>query len=138
MARASTADEALGRNSTKFLSLDEIIVVGSELSCSGWKKYPKKTQIRLVGYQRGNGSGHMYGEKALAEGFVEVYKERELGFPVLAYGDYIRYHPRASVVSPLGEDEQTRLWKESKFSGHPVQKLRGTIPRNLSEYPRAK
>jgi hypothetical protein len=104
MARASTADEDLRRKYTKFLSLDEIIV-GSELSCSGWKKYPKKTQIRLVGYQRGNGSGHMYGEKALAEGFVEVYKERELGFPVLAYGDYIRYHPRASTVSPLGEDE---------------------------------
>jgi hypothetical protein len=67
-----------------------------------------------------------------------VYKERGLGFPVLAYGNYIRYHPRASMVSPLGEDEQIRLWKESKFSGHPVQKLRGTVPRNLSEYPRAK
>jgi hypothetical protein len=113
MARASTADEAMGRKCPKFLSLDEIIVADSELSRSGWKKYPKETQIRLVGYQRGNELGSKYGEKALEEGFVGVYKERGLGFPVLAYGDYIRYRPRASTVSPLGEYEQTRLWKES-------------------------
>jgi hypothetical protein len=64
VSRASTADEIFGRKYTYFLSLDEIIVVDSELSRSGWKKYPKKTQTRLVGYQRGNGSGHKYGEEA--------------------------------------------------------------------------
>jgi hypothetical protein len=64
MSRASTADEALGRKYAKFLSLDEIIVVDSELRRSGWKKYPRNTQIRLAGYQRGNGSGYKYGEEA--------------------------------------------------------------------------
>ena len=64
MSRASTADEALGREYANFLSLDEIIVVNSGLGRSGWRKYPKKTQTRLAGYQRGNESGYKYGEEA--------------------------------------------------------------------------
>jgi hypothetical protein len=95
-----------------------------------------------VGYQRGNGSGYEYGEKAWTDGFVEANKERGLGFPVLAYGDFVRYEQDNEWRLPRcrHEERTNRLGMDRGPSSfvYPVKKLQGPIPGNLSKYPRGK
>ena len=87
-----------------FPGVEEVIVVGSQLSREGWERDPKRIQIspegwmdpqrkqiRLVGYKKGNGEGHKYEQKALVEAFVRRYMENGWTWPTLAYGDYVRF-----------------------------------------------
>jgi 2EXR family len=74
-----------------FPGAEELIIAGSPESSGRPDRDRKKTQIRLVGYEKGNGEGHEYEQKAITDAFLERHRERAWTRPTLGHCDYVRY-----------------------------------------------